>query len=48
MKEPQKLTITVVFNVEHNPGNDKHLEQVLRSTLETKGLYLTEDNEIYV
>lgn len=48
MTDNQKLPVTFIFTIEHSPDNQKHLSQVLRSTLQAKGLTLTEDNEIYV
>ena len=46
--EKQKLTVTFIFNTTHSPDSKKHLSHVLRSTLQAKGLTLTEDNEVYV
>ena len=37
MKEPQRITRTFVFEVEHTPGTDSHLNQIVDSTLEGKG-----------
>lgn len=45
---PQKLTVTFIFNTTHSPDSEKHLSHVLRSTLQAKGLHLTDNNEIYV
>jgi len=40
MKEPQTLPITVVFKVEHSPDTPEHLQMVLKSYLEGKGIKL--------
>ena len=37
---PQELTITVKFLVEHSPGSESHLIQILTSFLKAKGIEL--------
>lgn len=45
----QQLQVTFIFKVKHYPeNNEKHLAQVLRSTLKAKGLELNENNEVYI
>lgn len=34
----QTKTITVQFKVKHNPGDDAHLEMVLKTYLQRKGV----------
>ena len=50
MKEPQKITlaITFIFKIEHNPGNENHLTQLVRSLLRGKGIVLKEDMTVEV
>ena len=38
MKEPQTVPVTIVFEVEHVPGNTEHLEQLLINYFEGKGV----------
>jgi hypothetical protein len=45
MTEPQRRTRTFVFKVRHSPGTDPHLDQIIDSTLESKGLKIV-DGEI--
>jgi hypothetical protein len=44
----QELKITVRFKVEHTPGHDQHLMQMLQSYLQGKGVILSDDGIIEV
>lgn len=45
----QKIKVEIVFNVEHNPGNEEHLKQVLRNYFKGKGVPTAEgDTHLFV
>ena len=44
--EEQELWVKVIFTVKHNPGDESHLRQLLRSALTPKGIEVQEDGTI--
>lgn len=44
----QTTTITVVFTVEHTPGSEEHLQQILRNYLRGKGVTIGEDGKLVI
>lgn len=46
-EEPQSLDVKIVFKIKHNPGNEKHLKEVLRAYFRGKGVDFNGE-EIYV
>ena len=46
--EPQTLQVTFEFKVQHSPGNEGHLLEILRNHLRGKGITLDDDNKIRV
>ena len=36
--EPQTLEVTIEFKVQHVPGDDEHLEQILQNYFRAKGV----------
>ena len=46
LDDPQSITVRVEYRTKHNPGNENHLRQLLRSTLLSKGIRVKEDGTI--
>jgi hypothetical protein len=40
MNHNQSLTITIKFKVEHTPGDQHHLEQIVENYLRPKGVVI--------
>jgi hypothetical protein len=46
MTEPQSIWVKVEFRIEHNPGNELHLKQLIKSALTPKGIEVRDDGTI--